>query len=81
MFLRPFPELVKVSDAKVGPVYASSLSQAMHSLERAQLKLRAGARSSLVLQAMEYRASCKPRIGKEAGYSTPSSGQIWSCPN
>jgi len=81
VFLRPLPELVEPSDAKVGSVYASSSSQAKHSPERAQMKLGAAARSCLVLYGVGYRANCEPQIGNETGYSTPSSRQVWSCSN
>lgn len=76
VFLRPPFVLVEVSDAKVGLVCASSSSQVKQSPERAQLKLRAGAKSSLVLQAVRYLAKCEPQMGNEIGYSTLSSGQV-----
>jgi len=56
-------------DAKVGPTCASPSSQAMHSSERVQLKVGAGAKSSLVLHAVAYRASYAPRTGNAVGYS------------
>ena len=69
-------ELDETSDAKLGPTCASSLSQSTHSSDKVQLKVEAGARSSLVLHAVAYRASCAPRTGKAAGYSIPSGGQV-----
>ena len=76
VFLRPLLEPVEASDAKMGPTCASSLSQSMHSSERVKLKVGAEARSSLVLHAVPYRASCAPWTGIAAGYSIPSSGQV-----
>ena len=60
VFLRPPLVLMKAFDAKVGPACASSSSHVRHSPERAQLKLGAGAKSSLELQAVRYLAKCEP---------------------
>lgn len=76
VFLRPLPELVEASDAKVGPSCASSLSQSRHLSDKVQLKVGAGAKSSLILHAVAYWASCAPRTGNAVGYSIPSGGQV-----
>ena len=76
VFMHPPLVLVEASNAKVGPVCAFSSSQVRHSPERAQLKLGAGARSSLVLQVVRYLAKCEPRMANETGYSIPFFGQV-----